>query len=378
MAIDYNFLKTNNLILFECVSGSHAYGTNIETSDIDKRYIYILPIDNIIGLDYIDQVNDEKNDVVGFEVRKFLELLGKSNPTVLELLYMPKECIIYKNPIFDEIINNRHLFLTKMCGNSFAGYAKTQIQKAKGQNKKQNWEKDKVIKKNPLDFCYLHTREKSTKLVDFLETNKMNQEYCGLSKVPHSKDTYALFYDFRYNKKSPIQFLKKFIYRKIDLNFNGISFENSNDIKLSSIPINTPNKFFIGHISYNKDGYSQHCDDWKSYQEWIKERNNQRWVDVVGHGQKIDGKNMMHCHRLIDMAREIGEGKGILVKRSNYKYLISIRKGEINLETLINFVENQIKLINDIFKKSNLPDEVDKNIIDSLLVSIRKKFYFNK
>ena len=29
-------LEDNNWIIFECISGSHAYGTNIEGSDVDN------------------------------------------------------------------------------------------------------------------------------------------------------------------------------------------------------------------------------------------------------------------------------------------------------------------------------------------------------
>ena len=60
--IDIKFLKDNGLILFEGIVGSRAYGTNISTSDTDIKGVYILPIDNIIGNNYIEQVNDEKND----------------------------------------------------------------------------------------------------------------------------------------------------------------------------------------------------------------------------------------------------------------------------------------------------------------------------
>jgi hypothetical protein len=38
-------------------------------------------------------------------------------------------------------------------------------------------------------------------------------------------------------------------------------------------------------------------------------------VEVQGHGQRIDGKNMMHCMRLIQMSKEIGRGEGIIVRR---------------------------------------------------------------
>jgi hypothetical protein len=37
---------------------------------------------------------------------------------------------------------------------------------------------------------------------------------------------------------------------------------------------------------------------------------------------------MMHCYRLVQMAREIAEGKGVIVRRENAAELISIRRGE--------------------------------------------------
>ena len=75
------------------------------------------------------------------------------------------------------------------------------------------------------------------------------------------------------------------------------------------------------------------------------------------------------------MAREIGEGKGIIVRRPNREDLISIRKGEIDLQSLIDRAENDIIEIDNIFKKSNLPDSVDHKIVNDLLVRIRTEFY---
>lgn len=351
--------------LFLVIRGSHAYGTNIATSDIDFGGIFIQPIEDILGNKYKEQINDDKNDTVIYELRRFLGLLSSNNPNILELLNTPEDCILYKDPAFDEILQNRDKFITKICANSFGGYAKMQIQKAKGQDKKQNWEKSRVERKTPIDFCYIHQNEKSKSLVELLTEEGLDQKFCGLSKVPHSKDTYALFYDeYSHIEKSERSNI-----------FKGISFESSNDIKLSSIPIYIPKDFFIGHISYNKDGYTQHCIDWKSYQTWLAERNEQRWVDVESHGQKIDGKNMMHCKRLMQMAREIAEGKGIIVRRSNAQELISIRKGEIDLQTLINDVESEIVEIDRLFKESHLPDSVDVEFIHNLIVKIRKQIY---
>ena len=141
-----------------------------------------------------------------------------------------------------------NLPLSKICAKSFGGYAKQQISKAKGQDKKQNWEKDKVTRKTPLDFCYIHRGEKSISLVNFMEEKGMDQRFCGLSNIPHSRDTYALFYDFKEEETNG---------EIKNLGFKGIAFEDSNQVRLSSIPVDVPKNYFIGHVSYNKDGEAQ-------------------------------------------------------------------------------------------------------------------------
>ena len=352
--------------LYLVVRGSHAYGTNIETSDTDYAGVFIQSQNDILGNTYKEQINDDNNDIVIYEIRRFLELLGSNNPTVLELLNTPEDCVVYKDPIFDMVLENRDNFITKICAKSFGGYAKQQISKARGQDKKQNWEKDKVTRKTPLDFCYIHRGEKSIPLVSFMEEKGMDQRFCGLSNVPHSRDTYALFYDFKEEETDG---------EIKNLGYKGIAFEDSNQVRLSSIPIDTPKNYFIGHVSYNKDGYSQHCKDYKSYQEWLENRNLSRWVDVQSHGQKIDGKNMMHCKRLMEMAKEIGQGKGIIVRRPNAQELIAIRKGDVDLQTLIDSVEDEIKEVDKIFEDSNLPDKIDENFINNLIIKIRKQIY---
>ena len=344
------------------IRGSQAYGTNLPTSDVDYAGVYIQNQDDILGTKYKEQINDDKNDTVFYEVRRFLELVASNNPTILELMNTPEDCVIYKHPLYDLILEHKNEFITKVCAKSFGGYAIQQIKKAKGQNKKTNWEKEKVTRKTPLDFCYIHQGENSIELVKYLTSNNLDQKYCGLSKTPHGRDVYYLFYD----EYSHIQGLER------SNIFKGIGFEDSNDVRLSSIPSGSD---FIGHISYNKDGYTQHCNDYKSYQTWLNERNEQRWVDVNSHGQKIDGKNMMHCRRLLEMAREIGEGKGIIVRRDNHEELISIRRGEIDLQSLIDRAENDILEIDGIFKNSGLPESVDQMLVNNLLVKIRNEFY---
>ena len=371
------------------IRGSHAYGTNVETSDTDYSGVFIQKVEDIIGFNYVEQINDDKNDTVIYEIQRFLQLLASNNPTVLELLNTPEDCILYKHPIFDEVLNNRDVFITKICAKSFGGYGKMQIQKAKGQNKKQNWEKDKVTRKDVLDFVYVIDGPKSIPWKKWNEDGGYEEKFCGVVNVPNAKDVYAVYHDkiaySCFSEKMPEDFREYqkniqtnknepmgFGYKGLVKTGEGTNVAESNALRLSSIPKGeTP----ICNIVYNQDGYSEHCKDFKSYEDWLANKNESRWVDVKSHGQKIDGKNMMHSKRLMSMAREIAEGKGINVRRDDAEYLISIRKGEIDLQTLIDEVEKEIVEIDELFANSNLPDSVDQKFVNDLLIKIRKNIY---
>jgi predicted nucleotidyltransferase len=370
------------------IRGSHAYGTNIETSDTDYAGVFIQSQEDIFGFNYKEQINDDKNDTVIYEIKRFLQLLSSNNPTVLELLNTPPDCIIYKDPIFNLILDNRDKFITKVCAKSFGGYGKMQIQKAKGQNKKQNWERDKVTRKDVLDFVYVIDGPKSIPWKVWND-GRFEEKFCGVVNVPNAKDVYAVYYDLQAHmcfsecllektRKDLIETKKEkglplgFGYKGLVKTGEGDNVAESNALRLSSIP---KDETSICNIVYNKDGYSEHCKDYKSYEDWLANKNEARWVDVKSHGQKIDGKNMMHSRRLMDMAREIALGLGINVRRENAQELIDIRKGKIDLQTLIDKVEAEIIEIDELFTNSNLPDKVDESFVNDLLIKIRKNIY---
>lgn len=370
------------------IRGSQAYGTAIPTSDIDYTGVYIQHIDNILGYGYKEQINDDKNDTVFYEIKRFLDLVSTNNPTILELLNTPEDCILYKHTLIGEILQHRDKFITKKCSNSFAGYAIQQIKKAKGQDKKQNWEKDKVTRKDVLNFCYVIKGEKSIPWKVW-NNGKHEEKFIGVVNVPNARDVYAVYYDtyshlcfsesiskgsrnVYKNYRKELGLAMGLGYKGLVKSGEGANVAESNRLRLSSIPKGeTP----ICNIIYNKDGYTAHCKDYREYQEWLENRNEQRWTDVKAHDQKIDGKNMMHCRRLLEMAKEIAEGKGILVRRENAQELLAIRRGEVGLQSLIDRAENDITKIDRLFKESNLPEYVDFGFINDLLISIRKEFY---
>lgn len=338
-------------LLFKAIVGSQSYGTSTPQSDIDYKGVYKQNINEVLGINTYKQQVEVSKDEVYFEVKRFIELLTSANPTVIELLYSPKDCILHATPEFQLIVENRDVFLTKQCLNSFGGYAVAQIKKARGLDKKMNWEMDRVKRKTPLDFIYCYTNGKTLPVKKWLEINKLEQEKCGLVGLSHFRDGYALYYDHDDN-----------------LNFKGIVLDKSNSVRLSSVPKGIQSETVV---YFNKEGYSQHCKDYHQFQTWLENRNTQRYVDNMNHNQKIDGKNMMHCRRLIDMAIEIAQEGTINVRRPNADYLLSIRRGEVNLDELLTQAEENVLNLDELFANSSLPDTVDMDFVNNLLITIR-------
>ena len=178
-------------LLLKCVSGSRAYNLSLPSSDTDIKGIFVLPQKELYGLSHTDQVSNASHDEVFFEIGRFIDLLCKNNPNILELLSTPEDCVLYRHPLISLI--RAEDFLSKLCLDSFAGYAKTQIKKATGVNKKINrvFEKDR---KSVLDFCYIVEAKGTIQLSEWLDTRGLLQENCGLVALSHFRDAYLLYH----------------------------------------------------------------------------------------------------------------------------------------------------------------------------------------
>jgi uncharacterized protein len=347
-------MNMRHKLIFECIVGSQAYGTATENSDIDKKGVYVQSNDEILVSDYEPQINVTKDECY-YEVGRFLELLSAANPTTIEMLFSEKKNITHISPEFELILSVRDMFITKQCADSFKNYGVSQLKKAAATGKKFNIEDSKMVHKTPFDFTYYYDNGKTFLLKDYLEENELLQEKCGLVRLDHMKDCYALYYDYN------------------NIGYRGIIGEKSNEIRLSSIPKGeTP----LIMIYYNVEAYSKYMKEYSEYKTWLKNRNVNRYVDVITHGQKtkdsrIDGKNMLHVRRLIDIAIEIANTSTFTVLRPNAKYLLDIKHGKYNLEEIVSDVERDISGLDECFKNSTLPNKVDKNKVKEILLKIR-------
>ncbi|HYG15699.1 MAG TPA: nucleotidyltransferase domain-containing protein, partial [Bacteroidia bacterium] len=251
---NYN-IEQDSLIL-HAISGSRAYGLDTLQSDTDYKGIFIIPKKKFYGLETIEQVSNETNDIVFYELKRFFELLLKNNPNIIELLATPADCIIYKHPLLELIRPDQ--FLSKLCRQTFVLYAESQVKKAKGLNKKIVNPINKE-RKTIENFCFVAKGQGSLPLSAWLANSGFRQKDCGLVALPHMRDTFAVFHNSQ----------------AAGLSFRGIySGIDANDVLLSSIPAGLEPLAVMG---FNKDGYSTYCREYKEYWDWMDKRNETRY-----------------------------------------------------------------------------------------------------
>lgn len=345
--------NVENYLLFKVISGSHAYGLATPESDIDMKGVFLLPNDYLLVNNYIPQVSNETNDITYYELNRFLELVKENNPNIIEILYTTENNILFCDDRFRIILDNRDKFLTKNIKNTFGGYALSQIKKARGLNKKITKPIGK-IKKSPLDFCHIFDKESGYIMLakQWLKKAGYKQKNIGLAQMPNGTELYKVYHD---NTGK----------------FRGIIDKNSDTIRHSEIPKLYPLEAFL---IYNKDGYSCYCKEYKEYWEWVEKRNPVRYNDNVSHDQNFDGKNMLHCNRLLDMAIEIGEGKGVNLIRLNRDWLLSIKKGKIEYDEIMSIIDEKKTKLEEVYINSKLPDVIDADLINKIILNIRYRF----
>lgn len=130
-------------IVFACESGSRGWGFSSPDSDYDARFIYMhrkswyLTVNERCGpgqaqRDVIELPIDDELDVSGWDLRKALRLLSKSNPTLSEwlrspIVYRQDEAIVpglkaLSDEFYSPIAAWHHYF--SMAKGNFRGYLK--------------------------------------------------------------------------------------------------------------------------------------------------------------------------------------------------------------------------------------------------------------
>lgn len=121
-------------VLFACESGSRGWGFASPDSDYDVRFVYVNRLPWYLTVepqrDVIELPISDELDVCGWDLRKALQLLRKSNPTLLEWLDSP---VVYREdahhaarmralaPQYFSALRGRYHYLA-MAKKNFRGY----------------------------------------------------------------------------------------------------------------------------------------------------------------------------------------------------------------------------------------------------------------
>lgn len=116
-------------VILSGIVGSTAYGLNHEGSDVDRLGVFVVPTRSLFGLKQTaDSIVTKDPDVTLHEVRKYVGLCLKCNPSVTELMWLPQD--LYEDFGYwgQRLISTRRAFLSeKLVHNAYLGYATSQF-----------------------------------------------------------------------------------------------------------------------------------------------------------------------------------------------------------------------------------------------------------
>ena len=343
-------------VLFESIAGSRAYGTSVSGSDEDIRGIFAVPAASYLNLERVpDQVADERGNVVFYTLRRVIELLSQANPNVLELLYMPADCVRATSPEMQLLITNRRLFISRQCADTHAGYALSQIKKARGQNK---WVNNPKPEAQPTkeEFCHIVPweagRAQSSPPVRPIPLNVIGWtlEEFHAARLEHARDTFRLY---RYGKDA------RGVFR-------------GNVLVCESIPIEDESTRFAGLLLFNEQGWKQSLLDHQNYWAWRRDRNPNRWEQQESGELDFDAKNMMHTVRLLLSGRSILERAEPIVRFTgkDLGLLMDIRAGKLTFDELLVTAEALVADCERLKQANDLPEVCDVRRASALLGSL--------
>lgn len=320
---EYDFLRENpflggNIVLLG-LGGSHAYGMETDSSDLDIRGVATNSKRNILTGNDFEQFVETNTDTTIYSFDKIVKLLVSCNPNTIEILGLKPEHYLYLSPAGKLLVENRKMFLSKRAIHSFGGYANSQL------------------------------RRMENKAARELSQTKMEENI--LKSIEHAQVDFKEKY-FYY----PDDAIKLYVDKAVNPELESEIFM---DVSLKRYPLRDYrclwNEIHAIVKAYNKFGG--------------------RNAKAAAHDKL--GKHMAHLVRLYLMCFDILEhGEIITYRESDHELLMDIRNGKYldenkqPIDRFYRLVDQLEDRLNYLAQHTNLPDNVDYNQINDLLASV--------
>ncbi|HOY67806.1 MAG TPA: nucleotidyltransferase domain-containing protein [Candidatus Ozemobacteraceae bacterium] len=298
---------TNGIVILEVIHGSRAFGLNEPDSDTDLKGILVGPSEWYGGFLPSPEQIEVSKDHVRYDIRKCFRLASEANPTALELIWAPADCIRVCTKAGSRIIEARRSFLSRRVSDSFGNYAISQLKRIKTHRR---WLLSPP-KMEPVRSAF-----------GLPERSVISNDQIGAADI---------------------------LSRRGDL---------SDEMMM-------PN--FLLMLDRERS-YRAARREWQQYHTWKQERNPKRAELEERYG--YDTKHALHLVRLLRMSLEILTTGVVVVRRPDREELLAIKRGDWPFERLIEYAESMQARIKSARDGSILPEEPDRVALNTLCTDI--------
>jgi len=309
-------LKEHNVILLTRF-GSHLYGTNTPSSDVDYKGIYIPSLEDILinrvkkSINFDTNKSNEKNsaedvDCELYSIHHFLHLASKGETVAVDMLHTNPQNIIYATDDWKYIQQRRKMFYTSEM-NSFVGYARKQAAKY------------------GLRGSRLDAADTLLKLLSSVDSEQRMSTIWD--KLPLNDHCHHMEYD---------------------TNQNGIYHYN-----------------FCGKIIQST---AKVCYTIDMVQKFVEQYGHRAKLAQKNEG--VDWKAISHAIRAADQVIEIHCTCDLKFPLQRKEYIKLVKSGVLDFGEVISHLETLMKNIERLSETSSLPRSVDKDAVDKILLDI--------
>lgn len=324
--------KYNAKVVYVTQYGSKLYGTDNPNSDTDYKGIFIPTLNDVLLKKDLEHFNFNSNDdnsknskedidLQLFSVYKFFNLLKKGETGAMDILFsmFREDTQIYNNKDFTTIIMKNYKKFYNRNLHSFIGYCV-------GQSKVYNVRGER--------FNELH-----------IFVNKFND-------LVHTQGDKKLETMFPLIDEMFFEHPYKYI------NYVIADISRGSGVAKKGKYVEVLGKKFLGTVSI------------KYFSEKITEMENQFGNRARASAKGVDFKALSHAIRVINEIEELIDHEFISFPLKNRLYVTSIKEGNERLEDVMDYLDNQLNIVQKKLENSNLAEKSDEAFIDALLLKL--------
>jgi len=326
-------LPSNGKLIYLTFGGSHLFGLNTSSSDIDIKGLFLASTTDTTAFkpEHIDlstnksntKNNSEDIDIELFNIHKFFKMINVGDTNTYDLLFsmFQQNTILLETKESNVLKENYRDFLSTN-SKAFLGYVVAQTKKygVKGE------------RYNSLKNVYSH-------LLNYININNVDLQKDNISK-----------------------YIKDLIFK----NFNHVVLldKTSKELRVGGgIYIEILNKEYHETIKFDY------------FLKRIKDRMAQYGMRSKSAAKGIDFKSLSHALRIIYSFEELMDTHFIEFPLKKRESILKIKKGDLsefnnNYEEILLFLDKKVDFIEDFIENVGLPSKIKEGIFNKILIKI--------